>query len=587
MNMLKHEIEYLPVATACFSLASGTDGTIPDFLFTDCNSAFKALLGIDVVGKKFSHITGDFSGLFGEIASYAASQRTHFVYDAADSLRFDVRMRRETEDFVVCITDINSDDYLTRVESKNISRALKSISAGIITVSGNGSITLINSAARKLTGWGDDALGMPFNRVLNVYYDNDKLPLPVDIKAHIRGSSESISFGNNILLKKKDGQTFSIDLSVSPVESDNEIPGMVAIFRDSSKDISREKEITYLSYHDKLTGLYNRAFFEKKIREYDRNEFYPISIIIGDTNGLKMTNDVFGHKKGDILLINIANILSLACRESDIIARYGGDEFTVLMPYTTLEEAGKICRNILSLCNDQSCDQNKISISLGYATKKKSTESINDVLNVAEDFMYRHKLLESKSYRSSVISSLKKMLFEKSFETEEHAMRITSLCNEAGRLMGLSQSDLNDLELFSMLHDIGKIGIKDSVLLKPGKLSDDEWVEMRRHCEIGYRIAQSAPELAHIADFILCHHERWDGNGYPQKLSSTQIPLLSRILAVADSYDAMVNDRYYRKALTHEFAIAELKRCSGTQFDPEVVKVFLQILEPHPVEITA
>ena len=211
---------------------------------------------------------------------------------------------------------------------------------------------------------------------------------------------------------------------------------------------------------------------------------------------------------------------------------------------------------------------------------------MNDILNVAEDFMYRHKLLESRSYRSSVISSLKKMLYEKSFETEEHAMRLTGLCADAGRLMGLSQSDLNDLELFSMLHDIGKIVVKDSVLLKPSKLTEDEWTEMRKHCEIGYRIAQSAPELSHVADYILCHHEHFDGSGYPQGLKGTQIPLLARILSVADSYDAMVNDRYYRKALSKDAAIAELKRCAGTQFDPDIVKVFLKILEPHPAQFS-
>jgi diguanylate cyclase (GGDEF)-like protein/PAS domain S-box-containing protein len=585
MNMIEFEIDNLPVATACFSLVTGGDELIPEFSFTACNDAFKTMFGFDAAGKRLSHITGIFSGLFLEIATRAANQTTHFVYEVSDHLRFDMRLKCKSEDFIVCITDFGSGEDSVGVESRNISRVLKSISAGIITAGNNGLVTLINTSARKLTGWDDDALGMPFDRVLDVYYDDGKLP--VDIKTHISGSGEAVSYGNNVLLKKKDGRAVSIALSVSPVESDDGKPGMVALFHDSSEDISREKEITYLSYHDKLTGLYNRAFFEKKIKEFDRSEFYPISIIIGDTNGLKMTNDVFGHMQGDVLLVSIANILSLACRESDIIARYGGDEFTVLMPRTTLEEAGKVCRNIFTLCDDQSCDQSKISISLGYATKEKSTESINDILNVAEDFMYRHKLLESKSYRSSVISSLKNMLFEKSFETEEHAMRLTGLCNEAGRLMGLSQSDLNDLELFSMLHDIGKIGVKDSVLLKPGKLSDDEWVEMRRHCEIGYRIAQSAPELAHIADFILCHHERWDGNGYPQKLKGSHIPLLSRILAVADSYDAMVNDRYYRKALTHDVALAELKRCSGSQFDPEVVKVFLRILDPNPVEASA
>lgn len=569
-----HSARGLPVATAFF--VSTCNAGKSDYIFTDCNEAFRTLFGLDVKGRLLSDISGEISGLFKEIAKHADDKITRFSYkNSILGKKYDIHLSRSSNEYIVCIDDFaipSDDDCLVR-------DALKTIAAGIITADGEGRILFINAAAKKMTGWGDESIEKQIGDILNVKFENG---FNFDnMVSNITQKSAPISYGNNVLLKKKDGRCLNIDLTISPFTSSNNGASIVAFFRDSSKDISREKEITYLSYHDKLTGLYNRAFFEKKMRELDEPAYYPISIIIGDANGLKMTNDVFGHKQGDSLLMSIANILSLACRETDIIARYGGDEFTVLMPNTTIEEAGKVCQNVLSLCNDQSFNTNKISVSLGYAAKTKSTEKINDVLNVAEDFMYRHKLLESKSYRSSVISSLKKMLFEKSFETEEHAMRLTGLCNEAGRLMGLSQSELNDLELFSMLHDIGKIGVNDSVLLKPGKLTENEWVEMRRHCEIGCRIAQSAPELAHIADYILCHHERWDGKGYPQKLKGTQIPLLSRILSVADSYDAMVNDRYYRKALPREAAIAELKRCSGTQFDPDVVKVFLQVLEPE------
>jgi diguanylate cyclase (GGDEF) domain len=422
--------------------------------------------------------------------------------------------------------------------------------------------------------FGQDTQGMALSAILECCADADGQDLLREIAQKAKaGVPEFVCCGGNgaqydVRLRSSSGRCI-----VCIAES---------VFGDQEKF---EEEIAYLSFHDKLTGLYNRAYFERKIKEYDRERYYPVSIIMGDANGLKMTNDIFGHAQGDAVLTSIANILSLACRDNDIVARYGGDEFVVLMPNTPLEEAARVSKNILRLCSSQDNDKNNVSISLGYACKERVTESMNETLNVAEDFMYRHKLLESRSYRSSVISSLKKMLFEKSFETEEHAMRLTGLCAETGQLLGLSQSELNDLELFSMLHDIGKIGVKDQILLKPGKLTDEEWIEMRKHSDIGYRIAQSAPELSHIADYILCHHEHYDGTGYPQGLKGEQIPLLSRILAVADTYDAMVNDRYYRKALSSEAAIAELKKCSGTQFDPRVVDAFLKILEPKPPKL--
>lgn len=573
MSLSNCAFDDIPVATAQFAVSQKNG----DFAFTACNRAFSALFGLDATGFDFRELPERLTSLFCRVADEARRGTLHFAYLDSGGGEFLVRLCSCGGGFTACFLP---DEDRADVDGQ-LRLAIHSISTGVIAAGPDGAVDFLNPAARSLTGWGDNALGSPVSRVLNLRYENSLRP--VDIFSPEECRRVNVTYGDNVVLKSRDGRSINITLNVTPVEAPDGRKGCVAFFSDASVQRRREKEVVYLSYHDKLTGLFNRAYIEKKQKELDCEPNYPISVIMGDVNGLKMTNDIFGHRQGDMLLVTIANILSLASRDSDVVARYGGDEFVLLMPRTTLEEAAKVCKSILSLCGSKTIDQNKVSVSLGYACKANGTESMNDILNVAENFMYRHKLLESRSYRSSVISSLKKMLFEKSFETEEHAMRITGLCAEAGRLMGLSQSDLNDLELFSMLHDIGKIGIKDRVLLKPGKLTEDEWTEMRKHCEIGYRIAQSAPELSHVADYILCHHERYDGTGYPQGLKGGQIPLLSRILAVADSYDAMVNDRYYRKAMSHEEAVAELKRCSGTQFDPEIVKVFLQILE-HPEE---
>jgi len=167
-------------------------------------------------------------------------------------------------------------------------------------------------------------------------------------------------------------------------------------------------------------------------------------------------------------------------------------------------------------------------------------------------------------------------MFEKSQETEEHAERMVQLSKLIGHAMALTESQMNELELLSTLHDIGKMGVSAEILSKPGKLSESEWAEIRKHPEIGFRIAQATSELIPIAEYILYHHERWDGKGYPEGLIGEKIPLLSRIIAIVDAFDAMTNDRAYRSAMTRPEAMEEIRKNSGTQFDPDISRVFLE-----------
>lgn len=278
------------------------------------------------------------------------------------------------------------------------------------------------------------------------------------------------------------------------------------------------------------------------------------------------------------MLVEIAKILKSCCRKEDIISRIGGDEFGILLPKTDSKSAQLVCSRISDTCKGYALDENSIypSISLGHATKNIEAETMVGIFMAAEESMSRQKLLESKSAHSSILASIKAIMFEKSQETEEHAERMVQLSKSIGIAMSLTDDQLNELELLATLHDIGKMGIDVDILSKPGKLSDAEWVEMRKHPEVGFRIAQATSELIPIANYILCHHERWDGKGYPQGLIGEQIPLLSRIVAIADSFDAMTNDRAYRSAMTKGEAIEEIRRNSGTQFDPEIARVFVE-----------
>lgn len=351
-----------------------------------------------------------------------------------------------------------------------------------------------------------------------------------------------------------------------------------AIFEDVTEEKKRLDEIKYLSMYDQLTGLYNRTFFEEMMAKVNNDvKALPLSVIVGDVNGLKLINDAFGHHAGDDLLIEVARILKMSCNADDIIARLGGDEFAILLPKTSHIEASikiKCIHDRISAAANQPIIKN---IALGSATKEKETEDFSLVFKKAEDRMYRRKLLESKSLRSGYMHSLKETLFQKSYETHDHANRLKCGSKRIALELGLMPSENDDLELLCLLHDVGKIAISDSILLKPGKLTDEEWTEMKRHVEIGYRIAQNIPELSSIAEYILCHHERWDGKGYPQGLKGEEIPLLARIISVVDAYDAMTNDRAYRQAMIPEAALAEIRKHAGTQFDPRVARIFCKV----------
>jgi len=337
-----------------------------------------------------------------------------------------------------------------------------------------------------------------------------------------------------------------------------------------------EEHLAFLTFHDSLTGLHNRNYFEEELRRLDVEEQLPLSIIMTDLNGLKLVNDSLGHQEGDRLLCLTAKVLTASCRQADIICRWGGDEFAILLPRTAAEAAEVIGARIKAACRRFGQESPVgISLSLGTATKVRKQDDVQTTLKEAEDKMYRHKLLESQSARSALIASLQESLESKTKETRAHTERLRRNALSVGKAFGLSPSDLDRLVLLAAMHDVGKIAVDERLLNKRGPLTETEWQTIRKHCEVGARIARAAPDLACIADEILSHHERWDGTGYPRGLCGTEIPLLARILSIVDAYDVMTHGRPYRAPVEPAIATAELRKSAGSQFDPEMVDIFV------------
>lgn len=382
-------------------------------------------------------------------------------------------------------------------------------------------------------------------------------------------------------LKLKTG-TRVWNTSLTPVFQEGKISYIVGSSHDITEKKQRQLETEYLSYRDQLTGLYNRRFFEEELKRLDTPRNLPLSIAMVDVNGLKLANDAFGHESGDEMLIKIAEVMKRLCRADDIISRIGGDEFIVLLPKTDASETKKIAERISEGVKNETTAAIPLSVSCGFSVKVSADKDISAVIKKAEERMYVEKLRESPKLKLKTIQIIMRELHRSINGERDHSQNVGDICERLAIEIGFNKQDARYMRYAGYMHDIGKVGIDSKIFEKEGKLTEEEWLAIKRHSETGYRIMSSVNQYASMADYILSHHEKWDGSGYPAGMKNDSIPIESRIISIADAYHAMTQNRSYRNAMTSEEALEEIQNCKGSHFDPYIADVFIEMIKENP-----
>lgn len=491
---------------------------------------------------------------------------------------------REGEDPVLFCIDVDlSQRWRMEAELREsrdlLKMTLASLAEAIFVVDASRRVVLdCNPAAEKMFGYSrDELIGRDVARLHGSKEASKRFGAEAQRAFEGYGYFETRSW-----MVRKNGESFPTEHFVRPIA----FPAagssrVVCVIRDITERTAVEEKLRFLSLHDPLTGLPNRNCFEEVVKRVETAGDSRPGIMVLDVDGLKLINDTLGHEAGDILLRAAGEVICSCFRDGDHIARIGGDEFIVLLQQadeSLLERTLDQVREALAEYN-RSHPQLPLSLSCGYAVSQEAGGSLQELRKKADNNMYREKLLHNSNARGVLLQTLRRTLEERDFFESGHAQRLGVLVEALAARIGLEKARTAKMRLLVQFHDLGKVGIESALLLKQEPLTPGEKEEMQRHCEIGHRIALASGDLAPIAEWILKHHEWWNGGGYPFGLRGEEIPLECRLLAVAEAYEVMTGGRPYRQAVSPLDALAEIRRCSGEQFDPWVVETFVGLFD--------
>lgn len=389
--------------------------------------------------------------------------------------------------------------------------------------------------------------------------------------------------GNN--LKKKKKRLYEIQYENNKVmkvekfplkDSEGKIIGVVGLSEDISEDKKFQNKIIEESYKDKTTGLYNRNYFEKIAVEIDKNFNGKLILIMGDSDALKLVNDSLGHLEGDRYLRDLSRIILEVVNKRGDVIRWGGDEFIILIPNATIEDAKEVTEKINYLCRNNDSSPIPISLSMGYSYREENNKTLDKMIEEAENEVYKEKLIKSEKTKKRLFEYIQKSLMEKCCESEEVRKRKHILIQKICEELNLTKKEIEDIQLASDLCSIGMIAIPDNIAKKNiDELTDKESEILKTHPDKGYRIVKSYPEIAKVSKIILTHHEDYNGKGYPLGLAREDIPLGARIIRIIEDYN------YYLKfdnKITKKDIEIKIKSQSYEKYDPKLVKVFLKVI---------
>ncbi|WP_168169751.1 diguanylate cyclase [Candidatus Izimaplasma sp. ZiA1] len=510
------------------------------------------------------------TGFFDDV--YFANMRNTYLQTSASVLLISVLLsitikshfKRHAENYLKIKND---KDYLMRI--------IESVDEAVITINKNMEIVSYNKTINNFTCCKVENYNVNINKIINIFIENDNMNFLFN---EITLDLLSKDFFKETFYILKEDRTVYIKISVSPLLKNSELLGHVVILNDITKQLMSDKEKTYIGDHDTLTGLYNRGYLDRKIEEMDLKNINPVALIIGDINGLKMINDVYGHFAGDELIKGVSSILKRKLPRNSILARWGGDEFVICIPETSKSVALRYLNDALKTSIFTSYSKTfKLGqfLSVGIAFRNQYNRKLLYYLKLAEKEMYEKKISESKEAHNIIIKNMQETLMLLNIETKNHIDTVKDLSIKLANYLKVDKSDIDTLEMLCDYHDIGKIAINKEILLKEDKLDELEIERVQKHSEIGYQIARTSSDLIKISYLILAHHERFDGTGYPLGLKERNIPFLVRIFQIAHDYNTIVNDRSDRKAYSTKEAIQILKTNASIFYDPYLVDVFV------------